>query len=46
MRTTEVELDAIGAIVVAILGLIWAVVLLIGALVSIFRVLKLKRTAT
>lgn len=38
--------DAIGAIVVAILGLIWAVVLLIGALVSIFRVLKLKRTAT
>jgi hypothetical protein len=37
--------DAIGAIVVAILGLIWAVVLLIGALVSIFRVLKLKRTA-
>lgn len=36
--------DAIGAIVVAILGLIWAVVLLVGALVSIFRVLKLKRS--
>ena len=38
--------DAIGAIVVAILGLIWAVVLLIGSLVSIFRVLKLKRALT
>jgi hypothetical protein len=37
--------DALGAIIVAVLGLIWAVVLLIGALVSIFRVLKLKRTA-
>ncbi len=36
--------DAIGAIIVAILGLIWAVVLLVGALVSIFRVLKLKRS--
>ncbi|PTL84218.1 hypothetical protein [Vitiosangium sp. GDMCC 1.1324] len=37
--------DAIGAIIVAILGIIWAVVLFIGALVSILRVLKLKRTA-
>ncbi|WNG61044.1 hypothetical protein F0U59_44800 [Archangium gephyra] len=37
--------DAVGAIIVAILGLIWAVVLFIGALVSILRVLKLKRTA-
>lgn len=37
--------DALGAIIVAILGLIWALVLLIGSLVSIFRVLKLKRTA-
>jgi hypothetical protein len=35
--------DALGAIVVAILGLIWAVVLLLGSLVSIVRVLKLKR---
>lgn len=37
--------DALSAIVVAILGLIWAVVLLLGSLVSILRVLKLKRTA-
>lgn len=37
--------DALGAIIVAVLGLIWAAVLLIGALVSLFRVLKLKRTA-
>ncbi len=37
--------DAVGAIIVAILGLVWAVVLFIGALVSILRVLKLKRTA-
>ncbi|KFA89005.1 hypothetical protein [Archangium violaceum] len=37
--------DAIGAIIVALLGLVWAVVLFIGALVSILRVLKLKRTA-
>ncbi|WP_309893013.1 hypothetical protein [Archangium sp.] len=36
--------DALGAIIVAILGLIWAVVLLLGSLVSIFRVLKLKRS--
>jgi hypothetical protein len=35
--------DALGALIVAILGLIWAVVLLVGALVSLFRVLKLKR---
>jgi len=36
--------DALGAIVVAILGLLWAVVLRLGSLVSIFRVLKLKRS--
>ncbi len=35
--------DALGAIIVAILALIWAVVLLIGALVSIVKVLRLKR---
>jgi hypothetical protein len=38
--------DAIGAIVVDILGLIWAVALLVGALVSILKVLRLKRVAT
>ncbi|QSQ23067.1 hypothetical protein JY651_49640 [Pyxidicoccus parkwayensis] len=37
--------DAVGAIIVAILGLIWAVLLLIGALVSIIKVLRLKRVA-
>jgi hypothetical protein len=37
--------DALGAIIVAILALIWAVVLLIGALVSILKVLRLKRVA-
>lgn len=37
--------DAVGAIIVAILGLIWAVLLLIGALVSIVKVLRLKRVA-
>ncbi len=36
--------DALGALIVALLGLIWALVLLLGSLVSIFRVLKLKRT--
>ncbi|MCY1019942.1 hypothetical protein [Pyxidicoccus sp. MSG2] len=38
--------DAVGAIIVAILGLIWAVLLLVGALVSIVKVLRLKRMAT
>jgi ABC-type multidrug transport system fused ATPase/permease subunit len=38
--------DAVGAIVVSILGLIWAVLLLVGALVSIVKVLRLKRVAT
>lgn len=38
--------DAVGAIIVAILGLIWAVLLLVGALVSIVKVLRLKRVAT
>lgn len=37
--------DAVGAIIVAILGLIWAVLLLVGALVSIVKVLRLKRAA-
>ncbi|NMO22011.1 hypothetical protein HPC49_37935 [Pyxidicoccus fallax] len=37
--------DAVGAIIVAILGLIWAVLLLVGALVSIVKVLRLKRVA-
>jgi hypothetical protein len=37
--------DAIGAIIVAVLALIWAVVLLVGALVSILKVLRLKRVA-
>ncbi|MBN1206099.1 MAG: hypothetical protein JXB05_14370 [Myxococcaceae bacterium] len=37
--------DALGAIIVAVLALIWAVVLLIGALVSILKVLRLKRVA-
>jgi VanZ family protein len=37
--------DAIGAIIVAVLALIWAVVLLVGALVSIAKVLRLKRVA-
>lgn len=37
--------DALGAIIVALLGLLWAVVLLVGALVSLFRVVKLKRAA-
>ena len=37
--------DALSAIIVAILGLIWAVVLLVGALVSIVKVLRLKRVA-
>lgn len=37
--------DALGAIIVAILALIWAVVLLIGSLVSIFKVLRLTRVA-
>jgi hypothetical protein len=35
--------DALGAIIVAVLALIWAVVLLIGSLVSIVKVLRLKR---
>ncbi len=38
--------DALGAIIVAILALIWAVVLLIGSLVSILKVLRLTRVAT
>lgn len=38
--------DALGAIIVAILALIWAVVLLIGSLVSILKVLRLTRAAT
>ena len=38
--------DAVGAIIVSILGLIWAVLLLVGALVSIVKVLRLKRVAT
>ncbi|MBM7116790.1 hypothetical protein [Archangium primigenium] len=38
--------DAVGGLVVLVLGLLWAVVLLLGALVSLFRVLKLKRTAS
>lgn len=38
--------DALGAIIVAILALIWAVVLLIGSLVSIFKVLRLTRVAS
>lgn len=37
--------DAIGAIVVDVLGLLWAVALLVGALVSIVKVLRLKRVA-
>lgn len=37
--------DAIGAIIAAVLALIWAVVLLVGALVSIIKVLRLKRVA-
>jgi hypothetical protein len=35
--------DALGAIVVSVLALIWAVVLAIGALVSIVKVLRLQR---
>ncbi|WP_158501876.1 hypothetical protein [Vitiosangium sp. GDMCC 1.1324] len=35
-------MDAMGAIVVAMLALIWAMVLLIGSLVSIVKVLRLK----
>lgn len=37
--------DALGALIVSVLALIWAVVLLIGALVSIVKVLRLKRVA-
>jgi hypothetical protein len=37
--------DAVGAIIVAVLGLLWAVLLLVGALVSIVKVLRLKRVA-
>ncbi|XXF77094.1 hypothetical protein P2318_29175 [Myxococcaceae bacterium GXIMD 01537] len=37
--------DAIAAIVVLVLALIWAVFLLVGALVSIVKVLRLKRVA-
>lgn len=37
--------DALGAIVVSVLALIWAVVLAIGALVSIVKVLRLTRVA-
>ncbi|MCP3141699.1 hypothetical protein [Pyxidicoccus xibeiensis] len=37
--------DAVGAIIVSILGLVWAVLLLVGALVSIIKVLRLKRVA-
>ena len=37
--------DALGAIVVSVLALIWAVVLLVGALVSIVKVLRLTRVA-
>ena len=37
--------DALGAMIVSILALIWAVVLLIGALVSIMKVLRLTRVS-
>jgi hypothetical protein len=37
--------DALGAIVVSVLALIWAVVLAIGALVSIVKVLRLQRAS-
>jgi hypothetical protein len=37
--------DAIGAILVAVLALLWTGVLLVGALVSILKVLRLKRAA-
>jgi hypothetical protein len=37
--------DALGAIIVAVLALLWAAVLLVGALVSILKVLRLKRAA-
>lgn len=35
--------DALGAVIVSVLALIWAVVLAVGALVSIVKVLRLKR---
>ena len=37
--------DALGAIIVALLGLLWAVVLLVGAIISVIRVITLKRSA-
>jgi hypothetical protein len=37
--------DAVAAIIVAVLALLWAVFLLVGALISIVKVLRLKRVA-
>lgn len=38
--------DALGALLVAVLALLWALALLLGALVSILKVLRLERAAT